>query len=143
MNDFTESVLKLRAKRQESFKNFVDGIEPALTELADFIGVENPQTAVKNPEMFLKVLDLYFKEENFRDLDLDAIKTLHLMLTYFIGQFLVFRHRGDWFLNEERDSKSFLRYVVGKFEDSSIRENIYVDPFDSAQKYLEKLPGRS
>jgi hypothetical protein len=143
MKELTQQELEIQTKRRKSFRPFVAGIKPALSELAEFVGVENPRAAIEKPEKFLQVLDFYFKQEDFSQLDLESRGTLHLMLAYFTGQLLLHRHGGIWFLNENPDSDSFLSYVVGYFEDDSISERVLVDPFAAIEEYLQEPLGRS
>jgi hypothetical protein len=71
----------------------------------------------------------------------DRVWTL-TRLGYFIGELLIQRLGGCWFLNEIPDSRSFLRYVVGRF--TSIRNpHAMSDPFFVADVFLSEPTGRS
>ena len=48
----------------------------------------------------------------------------------------------SWFLNEIPDSRYFLRYVVGRFAGAP-NPAAMVDPFQVADVYLSRPPGRS
>jgi hypothetical protein len=79
---------ELRTKRRKDFRGFVADIKPVTMEFAEFVGVENPQTAVEQPERFLKVLEAYFKflkAEDISKLEQKDREWLHLKLMYFIG----------------------------------------------------------
>lgn len=143
MGELTAEEIELRTERRKAFRNFIAGIKPALMEFADFVGVENPNTAFEQPEKFLQVLDIFLKVEDIDKLEQEDKKSLHLMLMYFIGQLLLHRYGGIWFLNEDHEAKSFLRYVIGYFEKGSVSRNISVDPFSVAEEFMEQMPGRS
>lgn len=143
MRELTSQEIEIRTQRRKAFHNFVVGIKPAILEFAEFVGVENPQTAVDQPEKFLQVLEIFLKSENINAIDHEAKETLHLMLMYFIGQLLLHRYGGIWFLNENPEAKSFLRYVVGYFERANVSKKIFVDIFSVAEDFLAQPPERS
>lgn len=143
MRELTATEVELRTKRRKAFRSFVADIKPAIMEFAEFVGVENPQTAVEQPEKFLKVLEAFLKAEEISELEQKDKEWLHLKLMYFIGQLLLDRYGGIWFLNENPESKSFLRYVVGYFEKGSVPKDLSVDPFSVAEDFIAQPPGRS
>ena len=61
MRELTPQEIEIRTQRRKAFHNFVVGIKPAILEFAEFVGVENPQTAVDQPEKFLQVLEIFLK----------------------------------------------------------------------------------
>jgi hypothetical protein len=63
-------------------------------------------------------------------------------LGYFIGEYLVQRLNGNWFLNELPDSRYFSRYVVGYFARAS-NPKAMVDPFEVGNAFIAEPPGRS
>jgi hypothetical protein len=143
MRELTEAEVELRTKRRKAFRSFVGDSKPAIMEFAEFLGVENPQTAVEQPEKFLKVLEAFLKVEDISELEQKDREWLHLRLMYFIGQLLLYRYGGIWFLNENPEAKSFLRYVVGYFERGSVPKNLSVDPFSVVEDFLVEPPERS
>lgn len=143
MRELTAEEVEIRTKRRKAFRSFVADIKPAVLEFAEFIGVENPQTAVEQPENFLKVLEAFLKVEDVSELEQKDKEWLHLRLMYFIGQLLLHRYGGIWFLNENLEAKSFLRYVVGYFERGAVPKNLSVDPFSVVEDFLALPPERS
>ena len=143
MRELTAKEVEIRTKRRKAFRSFVADIKPAIIEFAEFVGVENPQTAVEQPDKFLQVLEAFLKAEDISELEQKDREWLHLRLMYFIGQLLLHRYGGIWFLNENPEAKSFLRYVVGYFEKGSVPKNLSVDPFSVVEDFLVKLPERS
>lgn len=74
---------------------------------------ENPQTAVEQPDIFLKVLGAFLKAEDISELEQKDRKWL----------LFLYRYGGIRFLNEDLEAKSFLRYVVGYFEKGFMSKN--------------------
>lgn len=63
-------------------------------------------------------------------------------IAYFIGEVLIERFGGCWFLNEWPDTRYFLCYVVGQFSKPA-RKNVMVDVFEAASLFVAQPPGRS
>jgi hypothetical protein len=143
MRDLNPQEIEIRTQRRKAFRGFVAGIKLALMEFAEFVGVENSQTAVDQPEKFLEVLEVFLKPQDLSELDQKDKETLHLMLMYFIGQLFLHRYGGIWFLNENPEAQSFLNYVVGYFKRGSVSKKISVDTFSLAEDFIAKQPGRS
>ena len=143
MRKITLEEKEIQIRRRKSFDSFLSGINPAIKEFASFIGIENPQNALDKPEKFLEVLEFFFKNQDIGELDIEARETLHLMLMYFVGELLLARYGGNWFLNENPDSESFLHYVVGYFEKDIISEELFLDPFNIVKVFIQTNIGRS
>ncbi len=143
MRELTLEEKEIQTKRRKAFRSFVAGIKPAIIEFAGFVGVENPQTAVDKPEKFLQVLELFLKNQDISELDREDQQTFHTMLMYYVGELLLYRHGGIWFLNENPDSESFLHYVVGYFERDGVSKELFLDPFNIIQGFMQTKIGRS
>lgn len=112
---------------------------PVLTDFADRLGLQNPETIVTNPNAFLEFIDDFMKSQVITDEDRIWILA---RLAYFIGQIFIQRFGGDWILNEIPESRFFLRYVIGEIP--GVRNPFTtMDPFTAASDYLAEPPGRS
>jgi hypothetical protein len=62
-------------------------------------------------------------------------------LGYLIGELLIQKLGGQWFLNEIPDSRYFLEYVVGRFSRAR-NPNAMVVPFGIANYFMSQKVGR-
>jgi hypothetical protein len=125
------------AGRREKFKAFLAERLPVLTEFMQFLQLRDASLVLVTAEKFLSPLEHWMKAQVVQTEDRVWILT---RLGYFIGEYLVQRHGGCWFLNELPHSRYFGRYVVGRFCNAQ-NENAMVDPFVVADAYLAERPG--
>ena len=60
---------------------------------------------------------------------------------YLIGEYLIEKKGGYWFLQTDKESDFFLAYVVGDFDNE--KPEIIVDPGEVAAYLVDKKPPRS
>lgn len=84
-------------------------------------------------------MDAFIKEQV---IDCDNRAWIVARMGYLIGEWLVQRFGGCWFVNDIPDSRYFARYGAGRF--ARIRnQNATVDPMAVADAYVSEPPGRS
>ena len=94
---------------------------------------------VAEPDRFVLPVDAFMKEQLVESQDQAWILT---RLGYLIGEYLVQKFGGCWYVNDIPDSRFFARYVVGRFARIK-NQNVCVDPMAVADEYLSEPPGRS
>lgn len=138
MRELTDREIAERDLRREEFERFIAERMPVLADFADALGLKQPTMIVAQPEHYLPSIDLFMEKQVIRPDDRNWILT---RIGYFIGELLVDRLGGCWFLNEIADSRYFLRYVVGQFARVQ-NPNAMVDPFYVAVVFVDQPPGR-
>jgi hypothetical protein len=127
------------ARRKAGFDAFLQERMPVLVDFMQALELQNAADVLQDAEKFVSPLDVYLKDQTITDDDRIWILT---RLGYFIGELLVQKLNGCWLLNENPDSRTFMRYVVGQF--SKIKNTqAMIDPFFVADTYLSEAPGRS
>jgi hypothetical protein len=126
-------------RRKQEFDHFLNERMPVLTDFMKRLGLPNAPLVLVEAKKFVPALDQWMRSQAVASEDRTWILT---RLGYFIGEYLVQRHRGCWFVNEIPDSRFFARYVVGNFANVA-KPNAMVDPFAVADAYLSVPPGRS
>ena len=139
MRQLTEHEQSERNRRRVGMNAFLAERMPVLSDFAHRLELRDPPLIVADPERFLPSIDAYMKNQVVTPEDRIWILT---RLGYLIGEVLIQRLSGSWFLNEIPDSLYFLRYVVGSFSGAS-NPAAMVDPFHIADVYLSQPPGRS
>ncbi len=130
---------KLLAERRAGFDEFYEEMMPVLTEFAEDLKLPEPAMIVAQPDHYLTAIAEFVRPPSIeKEEDRIWITT---RLGYFIGEVLIQRLGGSWFLNEQPESRYFLRYVVGEFDDGT-RPNAMVDPFEAADGFIANPPGR-
>lgn len=139
MRDLIQSERAELERRKGSFDRFFEELMPVLTEFMRLLQLPDAPMVLVEARRFLPSVDLWMKDQVIEAAD----KTwLHTRLGYFIGELLVQRFGGCWFVNEIPDSRYFARYVVGRFS-HPLNPNAMVDPFDVANSYLSQPPSRN
>src|SRR5580658_8386424 len=111
MRDLTEYERELRERRRLHFAAFFDERVAVLEDFVKRLGVADSPLEPIEIEQYLPAIDAFMKSQVVPSEDRVWILT---RLGYFIGELLVQRFAGSWFLNEIPDSQYFLRYVVGR-----------------------------
>jgi len=125
--------------RQADFDNFLDERMPVLCDFIQQLGLPDAPLVLSEADRFMPPIDRWLTDQVVTSDDRTWILT---RLGYFIGEYLVQRYAGHWFLNKIPDSRFFGRYVVGQFVKVT-NQNAMVDPFAVADAYLLEPPGRS
>jgi hypothetical protein len=139
MRELTKAEVDLIDRRRARFDLFLEERMPMLTEFMQLLELPNPAFVLVEADKYLPALDQWLKGQVIDSSDDVWILT---RLGYFVGEYLVQRLRGCWFLNEVIDSKYFAHYVAGQFGEAS-NHNAMVDPFVVAEAYIAEPPGRS
>jgi hypothetical protein len=139
MRELTQHEQGERNRRLAGMDAFLAERMPVLSDFAQRLELRDPAMIVADPERFLPSIDAYMRDQVITAEDRVWILT---RLGYLVGELLVQRLSGSWFLNEIPDSRFFLRYVVGRFADVP-NPAAMVDPFHVADVYLSQEPGRS
>jgi hypothetical protein len=138
MRELTPDEIITKARRKAAFQQFVDERVPVLLELANSLQFAREDRIVLEPWLFLANLDTWLAEQEITAEDrVWAVSRIG----YWIGEAIVVRYDGRWFLNDIPGSRYFLRYVVGKC--ARLRNsNAMVDPLLVADSLLAEPPGR-
>lgn len=135
----TPEEIQILDRRSKGFATFLDERLPVMLDFIERLGLPDAAMVLVEADKFLPALDAWLKDQTIDPADKVWILT---RIGYFVGEYLVQRLRGYWFLNDVPDSQYFARYVVGRFARASNR-NAMVDPFAVADAYVSELPGRS
>jgi hypothetical protein len=139
MRELTDQEKAERDRRRSGFNGFVSERMPVLADFAQALDLSNPPMIVADPGLYLLSIDEFMRDQV---VERDDRVWMLTRLGYFIGEVLVQRLGGCWFLNEIPDSRYFLRYVVGKFSGVG-NPNAMIEPFQVAEALLAEPPGRS
>src|SRR5262245_39326005 len=100
MRELTKAEMDLIDRRRTRFDLFLEERMPVLTEFMRLLELPNPAFVLVEADKYLPALDQWFKEQVIDSSDTAWILT---RLGYFVGEYLVQRLRGCWFLNEVVD----------------------------------------
>lgn len=139
MRQLTTSENETIANRRASFGAFLEGRMSILSEFMELLELPEPTMVLVEAENYLPALDKWLTSQA---IDKSDREWLLLRLGYFVGEYLVQRLGGAWFLNETPDTRYFSRYVVGRF--SRVENgNAIADPLSVAADCIDSPPGRS
>lgn len=125
--------------RKSQFPLFLAEREPVLVDFAERLGFAEPHRILNEPSLFLPGLDTWLQHQ---EVSSDDYMWLLARLAYFIGEYLVVRFSGSWFVNGIEGSRYFGRYVVGNFAKVSNRY-AQVDPYEIGADVLKTRPPTS
>ncbi len=128
-----------RLRRAAGLDAFLQERMPVLADFAERLKLPSPAMIVANPAAYVPAIAAFMKDQEIAD-EADRVWAL-TRLGYLIGEVLVQRLDGCWFLNEIPDSRYFLHYVVGQFGRAK-NGNAMVAPFDVADYFLRLPTGR-
>lgn len=131
----TKEKLELE-KRKNGFDSFRKERMPILHGFAEMLGCESPHEILIAPEKFLPYIDKYMEMQDVSDNNRIWLLT---RIGYFIGELLIGKFDGCWMVDEEIESKTFARYVIGELEGEVGK---VIDPFLLAQVYVDTPPPR-
>jgi hypothetical protein len=118
---------------QEQFEQFLAERMPVLVQFAEALGSPEPHRILNEPHLFAAGISDWLAHQTVGDEDRPWLLS---RLGYFIGEYLVIRFGGLWFVCEAADSKFCGRYVVGQFTDVKNTKAL-ADPFEVAVASLE------
>ncbi|REJ65952.1 MAG: hypothetical protein DWQ31_16160 [Planctomycetota bacterium] len=126
-------------RRKAQFDSFLAERMPVLTDFMKCLEFSDGEMVLVEADRFLPALDEFMQNQ---EIDLDDRNWIMTRIGYFIGEWLVQRYGGCWFINESPESPTFLRYVVGQFAGLS-NPRAVVDPFQVADVFISQPPPRS
>lgn len=138
MREPTVDEKETREKRRLQVTAMMEEMAPVLGDFAVSLDLPNPHMIVAEPGRYLPKIDEFMQDQVVEEDDRPWILT---RLGYFIGEVLISRLGGCWFLNDRPDTRFFLRCVVGQFG-TEVKPNAMVDPFEAADAFLAQPPGR-
>lgn len=111
---------------------------PVLVAFTEQLGVTPAHAVLTDAVAFAPLLATALRDQQVESAD-DRVWLL-TRVGYYAGEYLVQRHGGCWFVNDDPASPSFARFVVGRF--AALRgTSARVDPFAVAAEYVDGLPG--
>ncbi|BBP59831.1 hypothetical protein [Pseudomonas sp. St316] len=125
-------------RRKIGFDTFRKERMPILHNFAEILGYESPHEILIVPEKFLPYISKYMELQDVSDENRSWLLT---RIGYFVGELLASKFDGCWIVDEEIDSSTFSKYVIGDFGGGGSEK--VVDPFFLAQTYVDTLPPRS
>jgi hypothetical protein len=141
MREPTDEERALLEHRRHRFEGFLEERMPVLKDFMERLQLPNPAMVLLEADRYLPPLDQWMKTQDVPAEDRVWIIT---RIGYFVGEWLVQRFGGYWFLNDIPDSRYFGRYVVGRFSRIKLQNpDTMVDPFQVAADYISEPPGRS
>lgn len=138
MRPLTTEEQELIERRRTSFDDFLAERMPVLTHFMQCLEFPDPPMVLVNANDYSIGLSDWLKQQV---IEADDRQWILVRIGYFVGEWLVQKLGGYWFLNEIPDSRYFGRYVVGRFSKSQ-NPNSMVDPFEVASACLEEPVGR-
>jgi hypothetical protein len=118
---------KLLARRQDGLETFYKELMPVLVDFVDRLGIRPPHEVLNHAEQFAPYLETALA--HLEPADEDDRVWLTARVAYFVGEYFVQKYKGCWLVNDVKGSKSFARYVVGRFSKFPNGE-LMVDPFE-------------
>ena len=138
MRNLTVEETTLILHRKEHFDRFLEERMPVLSEFIETLGLPEPQLVLVHADRYVDGIARWISDQVILPKDRGWIIT---RMGYFVGEYLVQRFSGCWFVNEIPDSRFFSRYVVGEFDEIS-NANAMVDPFEVAEHWISHPVGR-
>jgi hypothetical protein len=131
--------IDLLQQRRAGFDPFYEELMPALVDFVERAGIKPGYGVLRQASLYVEHLTqalsgLAVSSEEDRT-------WLLARVSYFIGEYLVQKYSGCWYVNDIEGSRYFARYVVGRF--SALNNPVpMVDPFEVAQVFVDTPPGR-
>ncbi len=127
------------SRRKAQFNSFLEERMPVLTDFVERLELPNAAMVVVQADSFLPAVSHFMQAQEIAVEDRTWIVT---RIGYFVGEWLVQKYGGCWYLNETPETRYFLRYVVGQF--ARLRnQNTMVDPFFVAETFVDTPCPRS
>mgnify|MGYP003668084495 FL=1 len=139
MRELTQLEMADLGRRKAQFNSFFEERMPVLTDFIERLELPNAPMVLVEANTFMPALSQYMESQQIDGEDRTWILT---RIGYFIGEWLVQRYGGGWYLNEVPDTRYFLRYVVGRFSGIP-NQNAMIDPFSIAELFVDSPCPRS
>lgn len=138
MRELSVVEAELLERRQKGFKQFFSELMPVLADFIERLGLPQPAMVIAEPGMFVDGVADFFANQVIDEEDRVWAIT---RLGYFIGELLNKRFGGCWYVNDNPESSSFSRYVVGQFQ-CCANMRLSIDPMAAANRFLLEPVGR-
>lgn len=126
-------------ERQASLERMLSERMPVLADFFQRLGHTDGAMVLVEAPRFVGPLDAFLRQQVITQEDRAWILA---RVAYFVGEYLVQRHGGIWFVDDDAESRHFLRIVVGRFSDGT-NSVARIDPFEVAAALVDHRPPRS
>lgn len=139
MRELTDAERELLETRRVEFPEFYAELMPVLVDFVNRLGIEPAHIVLTDAVGVVPLVGTVLQDMPVGSED-DRVWLL-TRVGYLVGEYLVQKYGGCWFVNEDPESRTFARNVVGQF--AALGESgARVDPFQVAQEYVDAPPGR-
>lgn len=139
MRNLTKQEAQELKVKNDAFFDFCEEILSILGDFAERLGLKDPAMIVSNPDFYLSDIDRFLER---LQIDEEDFAWIAARVGYFIGEIIVARLDGCWFVNDIPDSRYFARYLVGQFSKGK-RNGSMIDPLEAAVGFLVQPPPRT
>ena len=141
MHELTPDQQATLDRRRAGFDQYLEERMPLLVEFCDRLELPDPYRVLNEAELFIDPIDEWVaRQELHDDADQDERIWLAVRLAYFLGELLVQRFHGCWFVEDNPNGRYFGNFVVGRF---SHFPNGRVDPSLAIKELTDQPVGRS
>jgi hypothetical protein len=139
MREPTDEEAKKLSARRATLNDFVQEGWEVLIDFVEALGIPEPGMVLRVADEYVAPVDRWL-----RDQVIGADHRIWLLprVGYFIGEVLIQRFSGSWFIDDDPDSPYFAHYVVGRFT-SLPNPLVKIDPLAVASNLVDEPPGRS
>ena len=110
MRNLSETEQADLSRRRTQFDSFLEERMPVLTDFIERLELPNAPMVLVEADTYLPAVSQFMESQELAAEDRAWILT---RVGYFVGELLVQKYGGCWYLNETPDTRYFLRYVVG------------------------------
>ena len=110
MRDLSDEQRALLARRLADFDSFFRERMPVLVDFIQRLQLPEPHFVLREADRYIAPVDAWMKNQS---IDQDDRIWLLTRLGYFIGELLIQRYSGHWFVDEDPDSPYFAHYYPG------------------------------
>ena len=125
-------------ERKQNLDAFLAERMPVLVEFCEMIGVKEPHVVLMAAEKVLPEISRFLEMEEIGEEDQNWLIS---RVGYLIGEYFAQKFAGCWYLNSSPDTRFFLRYVVGKFDDR-VKPSGEIDSFGIARDFVHTAAPR-
>lgn len=133
MRELTVSEKAEHDRRLAQFNLFLEERMPVLTDFVGRLTLPDPPMVLIDADSFLVGISEFMEGQKATA---EARTWILTRIGYFIGEWLIQKYGGCWFLNAIPDTRYFLRYVVGQFSRLP-NQSAMIDPFHVAEAFLD------
>jgi hypothetical protein len=127
-------------RRRGAFDQYFAELMPVLVDFCQRLQLPEPHRVLVDPYIFLPPIDEWVAQQEFGS---ESGKTdrvwLVTRLGYYLGELIVQRFHGCWFVEDNPNGRYFSNYVVGQFAHFP---NGRIDPNLAIMEFLDQPVGR-